>query len=234
MEFNLIAMATVGGAVAGLVQLGKGLKDTNEKYKESEELIKKLTLEKMKYEKEISKSSKAIERAVELKNKEQALNEEYQKATKQLELLNKKYVQQGDHSESLSKKIKEQTVIVEKLNKQKERQKHVFESARSSIETETSNLKIYGEKVTKVNDKLEILTKTKERYDRLNSNAEKLKNLGNKALGIGTAIGGSLSIPISQFMQVEDAQADLRKILGDEAQKYYKDLQEISKKSALS
>ena len=45
------------------------------------------------FEREITKTTKVIEKAVELKNKEQALNEEYQKATKQLELLNKKYVQ---------------------------------------------------------------------------------------------------------------------------------------------
>lgn len=45
------------------------------------------------FEREITKSSKVIERAVELKNNVQALNEEYKKATKQLELLNKKYVQ---------------------------------------------------------------------------------------------------------------------------------------------
>lgn len=45
------------------------------------------------FEREITKSSKVIERAVELKNNVQALNEEYKKAVKQLELLNKKYVQ---------------------------------------------------------------------------------------------------------------------------------------------
>ena len=73
MEFNLIAMASTGSVVAGLLNVAK-----------VEENIKRLTIEKSNFEREITKTSKVIEKVVELKNKEQALNEEYQKATKQL------------------------------------------------------------------------------------------------------------------------------------------------------
>ena len=81
-NMELIAMASTGSVVVGLLNVAK-----------VEENIKRLTIEKSNFEKEITKTSKVIEKAVELKNKEQALNDEYQKATKQLELLNKKYVQ---------------------------------------------------------------------------------------------------------------------------------------------
>ena len=93
MEFNLIAMASTGSVVAGLLNVAKEMKNTSEEFKKVEENIKRLTIEKSNFEKEITKSSKVIERAVELKNKEQALNDEYKRAVKQLELLNKKYVQ---------------------------------------------------------------------------------------------------------------------------------------------
>lgn len=56
MEFNLIAMASTGSAVAGLLNVAK-----------VEENIKRLTIEKSNFEREITKTSKVIEKAIELK-----------------------------------------------------------------------------------------------------------------------------------------------------------------------
>ena len=44
------------------------MKNTSKEFKKVEENIKRLTIEKLNFEKEITKSSKVIERAVELKN----------------------------------------------------------------------------------------------------------------------------------------------------------------------
>lgn len=68
MEFNLIAMASTGSAVAGLFNVAKEMKNTSEEFKKVEENIKKLTIEKSNFEREITKTSKVIEKAVELKN----------------------------------------------------------------------------------------------------------------------------------------------------------------------
>ena len=57
---------------------------------------------------------------------------------------------------------------------------------------------------------------------------------GGEQLRRGAATGAALAIPVKFYMDVEESQADLRKILGKEAEKYYDDLAELSKNGPLS
>ena len=57
---------------------------------------------------------------------------------------------------------------------------------------------------------------------------------GSEQLRRGAATGAALAVPIKFYMDVEESQADLRKILGKEAEKYYDDLAELSKNGPLS
>ena len=62
----------------------------------------------------------------------------------------------------------------------------------------------------------------------------KIHQKGKEQIKTGAVTLAALAIPIKMYMDIEESQADLRKILGKEAEKYYGKLAEISKNNPLS
>ena len=226
MELNIVMSAAVAGALTGMAQVANAMKNTA---KSAEELGKKA--------KELEKAQRALEKVEKLKNAYVNVSKEYLNAARKLHELKEAYNKTGQSNTELAKKIKDQEKVVNSLNKQKERQKHVFEAARSAIEGENQSLGSYKSQLTKVNSELEKMNKLKEaqkRYEARQENIGKVKEFGDRTFNRGMATAGALAVPIKVYMDVEESQADLRKILGKEAMKYYDQLAEISKNSPLS
>ena len=230
MELNIVMGAAVGGALANLAKVQNGLKGVEKQSKILGETTKKLAEENRKLS-DTQKSLKAFDNARRTLNN---TNLEYMKAVKNLNILRKSYREAGESKAEFAKRVKEAEKQVEKLNRQKEAQKHVFERARSAIEAEGHSLKTYSDDLIKVEKQLkrnaeakEKLDKTQERYSRMSEMAGNVANNSAKVLG-------GMVIPFKVYIDVEESQADLRKILGKEAELYYDKLAEISKKSPLS
>ena len=226
MELNIVMSAAVAGALTGMAQVANAMKNTA---KSAEELGKKA--------KELEKAQRALEKVEKLKNAYVNVSKEYLNAARKLHELKEAYNKTGQSNTELAKKIKEQEKVVNSLNKQKERQKHVFEAARSAIEGENQSLGSYKSQLTKVNSELEKMNKLKEaqkRYQARQENIGKVKEFGDRTFNRGIATAGALAVPMKVYMDVEESQADLRKMLGDEAKKYYADIRKISENSPLS
>lgn len=226
MELNIVMSAAVAGALTGMAQVANAMKNTA---KSAEELGKKA--------KELEKAQRALEKVEKLKSAYVNVSKEYLNATRKLHELKEAYNKTGQSNTELAKKIKEQEKVVNSLNKQKERQKHVFEAARSAIEGENQSLGSYKSQLTKVNSELEKMNKLKEaqkRYEVRQENIGKVKEFGDRTFNRGMATAGALAVPMKVYMDVEESQADLRKMLGDEAKKYYADIRKISENSPLS
>ena len=226
MELNIVMSAAVAGALTGMAQVANAMKNTA---KSAEELGKKA--------KELEKAQRALEKVEKLKNAYVNVSKEYLNAARKLHELKEAYNKTGQINTELAKKIKEQEKVVNSLNKQKERQKHVFEAARSAIEGENQSLGSYKSQLTKVNSELEKMNKLKEaqkRYEARQENIGKVKEFGDRTFNRGMATAGALAVPMKVYMDVEESQADLRKMLGDEAKKYYADIRKISENSPLS
>lgn len=226
MELNIVMSAAVAGALTGMAQVANAMKNTA---KSAEELGKKA--------KELEKAQRALEKVEKLKSAYVNVSKEYLNAARKLHELKEAYNKTGQSNTELAKKIKEQEKVVNSLNKQKERQKHVFEAARSAIEGENQSLGSYKSQLTKVNSELEKMNKLKEaqkRYETRQENIGKVKEFGDRTFNRGIATAGALAVPMKVYMDVEESQADLRKMLGDEAKKYYADIRKISENSPLS
>lgn len=226
MELNIVMSAAVAGALTGMAQVANAMKNTA---KSAEELSKKA--------KELEKVQKSLEKVEKLKSAYVNVSKEYLNAARKLQELKEAYNKTGQSNTELAKKIKEQEKVVNSLNKQKERQKHVFEAARSAIEGENQSLGSYKSQLTKVNSELEKMNKLKEaqkRYEARQENIGKVKEFGDRTFNRGIATAGALAVPMKVYMDVEESQADLRKMLGDEAKKYYADIRKISENSPLS
>nr|DAS30979.1 MAG TPA: minor tail protein [Caudoviricetes sp.] len=226
MELNIVMSAAVAGALTGMAQVANAMKNTA---KSAEELGKKA--------KELEKAQRALEKVEKLKSAYVNVSKEYLNAARKLHELKEAYNKTGQSNTELAKKIKEQEKVVNSLNKQKERQKHVFEAARSAIEGENQSLGSYKSQLTKVNSELEKMNKLKEaqkRYQARQENIGKVKEFGDRTFNRGMATAGALAVPMKVYMDVEESQADLRKMLGDEAKKYYADIRKISENSPLS
>lgn len=226
MELNIVMSAAVAGALTGMAQVANAMKNTA---KSAEELGKKA--------KELEKAQRALEKVEKLKSAYVNVSKEYLNAARKLHELKEAYNKTGQSNTELAKKIKEQEKVVNSLNKQKERQKHVFEAARSAIEGENQSLGSYKSQLTKVNSELEKMNKLKEaqkRYEARQENIGKVKEFGDRTFNRGIATAGALAVPMKVYMDVEESQADLRKMLGDEAKKYYAEIRKISENSPLS
>ncbi len=226
LELNIVLGAAVAGAINGMSQVANALKNTTKSVKEFEKEIK--SMEKA------QRTFQNMDKAREGLNK---INSEYKKAAEHLQKLKAEYERTGSSNKQLAKEIEQAEKNVGKLNKQKERQQHVFEAARSKIEAEGASLSNYRSKVQEVEKEIEKMNKLKEaqvRYETRQENIGKVKEFGDRTFNRGIATAGALAVPMKVYMDVEESQADLRKMLGDEAKKYYAEIRKISENSPLS
>lgn len=221
-DMSLIWQMGVAGANETMAILSKAAKSLNEVKDSTEDLVK--TQKKLE---NLDKVAEAYKNA----------NSEYNKAAKNLEQLRKAYAKSNNVTAEFKEQVKNAEKQVDKLNKQKERQKHVFEAARSALENEGIKLEGYKKKLKEVNEELkkqEKLKKDLSKAQAISDMGDQFSKKGSEQLRRGAATGAALAVPIKFYMDVEESQADLRKILGKEAEKYYDNLAELSKNGPLS
>lgn len=186
---------------------------------------------------DLAKTQKKLEKLDKVAEVYRKTNSEYNKSVKLLEALKESYRKNGKVTAEFKEQIKNTEKHVEKLNKQKERQKHIFHAARSELEKEGIELYGYKKRLKEVNAELKKQAELQKRLTWLQSQndmVDKLKAKGSEQIRTGLATGAALLVPIKIQMDIEESQADLRKILGKEAEKYYVDLAKISENSPLS
>ena len=221
-DMSLIWQMGVVGASETMSILSKAAKSLNEVKDSTEDLVK--TQKKLE---NLDKVAEAYKNA----------NSEYSKAAKNLEQLRKAYAKSNNVTAEFKEQVKNAEKQVDKLNKQKERQKHIFEAARSALENEGIKLEGYKKKLKEVNEELkkqEKLKKDLSKAQAISDMGDQFSKKGSEQLRRGATTGAALAIPVKFYMDVEESQADLRKILGKEAEKYYDDLAELSKNGPLS
>lgn len=186
---------------------------------------------------ELSNTQKKLEDMSKLHKNFQNMNKEYANAVKQLAKLKEEYVRSGHGNAEFAKKVKEAEKHVDRLNQQKQRQAHLFKAARSELEKSGITLKNYKQKLEEVNKELKKELEFNEKLSKHNLMADegsKIHQKGKDQIKTGAVTLAALAVPVKIYMDIEESQADLRKILGEEAEKYYGKLAEISKNNPLS
>ena len=221
-DMSLVWQMSVAGAAGAMTALSKATQAMKDVKDSTEDLVK---------------SQKKLESLDKVAEAYKNANSEYNKAAKNLESLRKAYLKSNNVTAEFKEQIKNAEKHVEKLNKQKEKQKHIFQAARSELEKEGIKLEGYKKKLKEVNDELEKQEKLKKDLSKAQAISDlgsKFSQKGSEQIKTGLATGAALALPVKFYMDVEESQADLRKILGKEAEKYYDKLAEISKNSPLS
>ena len=221
-HMNLVWQMSVAGAAGAMAAISKATQAIKEVKESTDDLAK--TQKKLE---SLDKVAEAYKNA----------NSEYNKAAKNLEQLRKAYAKSNNVTAEFKEQVKNAEKQVDKLNKQKERQKHIFQAARSELEKEGIKLEGYKKKLKEVNEELkkqEKLKKSLSKAQAISDMGDAFSKKGSEQLRRGAATGAVLAVPVKFYMDVEESQADLRKILGKEAEKYYDDLAELSKNGPLS
>lgn len=230
LELNIVLGAAVASAINGMSQVANALKNTTKSVKEFEKQIKSM-----------EKAQKAFQNMDKAREGLNKINSEYKKAAEHLQKLKAEYERTGSSNKQLAKEIEQAEKNVGKLNKQKERQQHVFEAARSKIEAEGASLSNYRSKVQEVEKEIEKMNKLKEaqkRYEARQETVEKMKDFGDKQIMQGMGIAGALAVPVKLAVDLENAQADLKKVADFSSKQmetgFYKAMRNFSENSPLS
>jgi len=230
LELNIVLGAAVASAINGMSQVANALKNTTKSVKEFEKQIKSM-----------EKAQKAFQNMDKAREGLNKINSEYKKAAEHLQKLKAEYERTGSSNKQLAKEIEQAEKNVGKLNKQKERQQHVFEAARSKIEAEGASLSNYRSKVQEVEKEIEKMNKLKEaqkRYDARQETVGKMKDFGDKQIMQGMGMAGALAVPVKLAVDLENAQADLKKVADFSSKQmetgFYKAIRNFSENSPLS
>ena len=230
LELNIVLGAAVASAISGMSQVANALKNTTKSVKEFEKEIKSM-----------EKAQKAFQNMDKARDGLNKINSEYKKASEHLQKLKAEYERTGSSNKQLAKEIEQTEKNVGKLNKQKERQQHAFEAARSKIEAEGASLSNYRNKVQEVEKEIEKMNKLKEaqkRYDDRQETVGKMKDFGDKQIMQGVGMAGALTVPVKLAVDLENAQADLKKVADFSSKEmetgFYKAMRNFSENSPLS
>ena len=230
LELNIVLGAAVASAISGMSQVANALKNTTKSVKEFEKQIKSM-----------EKAQKAFQNMDKARDGLNKINSEYKKAAEHLQKLKAEYERTGSSNKQLAKEIEQAEKNVGKLNKQKERQQHVFEAARSKIEAEGASLSNYRSKVQEVEKEIEKMNKLKEaqkRYEARQETVGKMKDFGDKQIMQGIGMAGVLAVPVKLAVDLENAQADLKKVADFSSKEmetgFYKAMRNFSENSPLS
>lgn len=230
LELNIVLGAAVAGAISGMSQVANALKNATKSVKEFEKQIKSM-----------EKAQKAFQNMDKAREGLNKINSEYKKAAEHLQKLKAEYERTGSSNKQLAKEIEQAEKNVGKLNKQKERQQHVFEAARSKIEAEGASLSNYRSKVQEVEKEIEKMNKLKEaqkRYEARQETVGRMKDFGDKQIMQGMGMAGALAVPVKLAVDLENAQADLKKVADFSSKQmetgFYKAMRNFSENSPLS
>ena len=172
-------------------------------------------------------------------------NKEIVNASKKLQGMKEAYEKSRRSNKELNKAINEQEKHIAKLNIQAERQKKAFHAARSEVENSKKNMEQYGTTLDKTREqmkKLEVQQARIKKLDKLqtglNDTGEKTVSSGRSQMMRGAAQGAAVTIPVKLFMDVEESQADLKKMIDfaskQEEEAYSKIFRDLSDRSGLA
>lgn len=195
----------------------------------------------------VKNSTKALIETQEKLKKIDKISELYGKATrkwaeasKQLAKLKEEYEKSGKGNAEFAKRVKEAEKYVDKLNTQKERQRHIFKTARSELEKEGLKLEGYKKRLKEVNNELARQTQYKKDLNYANSISnygDQLYQKGSQQIITGLAFGKVALSPIKEYARLEEAQADLKKMIEfkdkAEEQAYFNKIRQVSENSPL-
>lgn len=223
LTLNIVAAASVAGAVKGLSELSKSfktLKDNTEN---------------------LSKTSKKLENFDKVREKLTKVNAEYKTSSEALKKLKQEYNSTGQGNAEFAKTVKDAEKHVNKLANEKSKLTNAFSNAKQAIESEGHSLKDYRDTLHKVNKELEVNKQLKsiqnQHQNRLEA-IDKVESFGDRATVRGLAAGAATVLPLKLKIELEEAQADLRKVaeFGSKQleKEFYQAMRNLSDNSPLS
>lgn len=218
----VVGVAGVAGVMSGLSKVGASVA------KVSDETAK------------LADTQKKLEKLDKVQANFKKISFEYINAANNLKKLKEEYYKSGQGNAEFAKKVKEAEKYVEKLNTQKERQKHIFKAARSEIEKEGIALKEYKKKLTEVNENLKKQEEYKKRVSKFDGwieKGDKFSKVGEGQIKRGLKLGAAFLAPLKTYAELEEAQANLKKMIDfeDKAEEkaYFEKIRTLSEKSPL-
>ena len=234
MELAFKIASKLDGSVIG------NFKKTSDEMKKMQEAMKKVKEQ----EKALASSQKVQENLEKQHKAYIILNKDMQDASKKLQAMKKAYEDSGKSNKELSNVIKSQEKVVNNLNKQVERQKNVFHAARSELESSKKDVDKYTTSLEKAKSELEQFNKKQSETKRLGelsanmtSKGTTLQDKGRSNMTTGAVTLAAAAMPIKAYVEVEEAQADLKKMIdftSQEADGFYKAFRDMSDNSNLS
>lgn len=227
MILGITLTATTLGAIQGMISASKELKNLQNN---TQELSKEFL--------ELSKKQEKLKNIDEVRKKYVDISKEYINANKRLRELKEAYNRTGKSNKELSNIIKQQEKEVQKLNKVKLKQKEIFEKTKKSIELESGSLKKYKEEVSSLEKKINKANETSRIRRLYSERANNFKDKASKNFASAAKLASVAYLPVKTMMDIEEAQADLKKIVTFETkeleQQFNSEIKNISLVSPLS
>ena len=227
MILGITLTATTLGAIQGMISASKELKKLQDN---TQELSKEFL--------ELSKKQEKLKNIDEVRKKYVDISKEYINANKRLRELKEAYNRTGKSNKELSNIIKQQEKEVQKLNKVKLKQKEIFEKTKKSIELESGSLKKYKEEVSSLEKQISKANETSRIRHLYSEKANNFKDKASKNFASAAKFASVAYLPVKTMMDIEEAQADLKKIVTFETKELEKqfnsEIKNISLVSPLS
>ena len=227
MILGITLTATTLGAIQGMISASKELKNLQNN---TQELSKEFL--------ELSKKQEKLKNVDEVRKKYVDVSKEYINANKRLRELKEAYNRTGKSNKELSNIIKQQEKEVQKLNKVKLKQKEIFEKTKKSIELESGSLKKYKEEVNSLEKQINKANETSRIRRLYSEKANNFKDKASKNFASAAKFASVAYLPVKTMMDIEEAQADLKKIVTFETKELEKqfnsEIKNISLVSPLS
>lgn len=227
MILGITLTATTLGAIQGMISASKELKNLQNN---TQELSKEFL--------ELSKKQEKLKNIDEVRKKYVDISKEYINANKRLRELKEAYNRTGKSNKELLNIIKQQEKEVQKLNKVKLKQKEIFEKTKKSIELESGSLKKYKEEVSSLEKKISKANETLRIRRLYSEKANNFKDKASKNFASAAKLASVAYLPVKTMMDIEEAQADLKKIVTFETKELEKqfnsEIKNISLVSPLS
>lgn len=227
MILGITLTATTLGAIQGMISASKELKNLQNN---TQELSKEFL--------ELSKKQEKLKNVDEVRKKYVDVSKEYINANKRLRELKEAYNRTGKSNKELSNIIKQQEKEVQKLNKVKLKQKEIFEKTKKSIELESGSVKKYKEEVSSLEKQISKANETSRIRRLYSEKANNFKDKASKNFASAAKFASVAYLPVKTMMDIEEAQADLKKIVTFETKELEKqfnsEIKNISLVSPLS
>ena len=202
MILGITLTATTLGAIQGMISASKELKNLQNN---TQELSKEFL--------ELSKKQEKLKNVDEVRKKYVDVSKEYINANKRLRELKEAYNRTGKSNKELSNIIKQQEKEVQKLNKVKLKQKEIFEKTKKSIELESGSVKKYKEEVSSLEKQISKANETSRIRRLYSEKANNFKDKASKNFASAAKFASVAYLPVKTMMDIEEAQADLKKIV---------------------